>query len=47
MLKETIADIIKTAVADAQEAGKLPTVTLPDISIERPQKPMLSVINHR
>ena len=39
MLKDTIADIIKKAVADAQEAGKLPTVTLPDINIERPQKP--------
>ena len=38
-LKDTIADIIKKAVADAQEADKLPTVTLPDINIERPQKP--------
>lgn len=39
MLKDTIADIIKQAVAGAQEAGKLPAVTLPDINIERPQNP--------
>jgi arginyl-tRNA synthetase len=39
MLKETIADIIKKAVADAQESSKLPALTLPDINIERPQNP--------
>ena len=39
MLKDTIADIIKKAVAGAQEAGRLPSVTLPDINIERPQNP--------
>jgi arginyl-tRNA synthetase len=38
-LKETIAEIIKQAVNGAQEAGKLPAVTLPDINIERPQNP--------
>jgi arginyl-tRNA synthetase len=35
--KETIAEIIKTAILAAQEAGKLPVVTLPEIVIERPQ----------
>ena len=39
MLKETIANIIKSAILEAQNAGKLPSVTLPDIVIERPQKP--------
>ena len=39
MLKEDIAEIIKTAILDAQNAGKLPSVTLPEIVIERPQNP--------
>jgi arginyl-tRNA synthetase len=39
MLKQTIADLITRAVAKAQEAGKLPAITLPDIIIERPQNP--------
>jgi arginyl-tRNA synthetase len=38
MLKETIAELVKNAAAEAQQAGKLPAVTLPDITIERPQK---------
>lgn len=38
-LKQTITDIITRAVAAAQAAGKLPTVTLPEIAIERPQNP--------
>jgi arginyl-tRNA synthetase len=38
MLKQIIAELIKKAVAEAQKAGKLPDVTLPDIVIERPQK---------
>jgi arginyl-tRNA synthetase len=39
MLKEAIAEIIKTAILEAQNAGKLPPVTLPEIVIERPQNP--------
>ena len=39
MLKETIADIIKSAIMDAQNAGNLPSVSLPEIVIERPQNP--------
>jgi arginyl-tRNA synthetase len=37
--KETIAEIIKTAILEAQNAGKLPAVSLPEIVIERPQNP--------
>lgn len=37
--KETIAEIIKKAILEAQNAGKLPDVTLPEIIIERPQNP--------
>jgi arginyl-tRNA synthetase len=39
MLKQIIADLIKSAVAAAQQEGKLTAVTLPDIVIERPQQP--------
>ncbi len=39
MSKETIAEIIKSAILEAQNAGKLPAVTLPEIVIERPQNP--------
>ena len=38
-LKQTITDTITRAVSAAQTAGKLPTVTLPEIVIERPQNP--------
>ena len=36
-LQQTITDIIARAVTAAQAAGKLPTVTLPEVVIERPQ----------
>ena len=38
-LKQTIADILGRAIVAAQQAGKLPSLTLPDIIIERPQNP--------
>ncbi len=38
MLKEKIAALLKQAAKKAQESGKLPAVTLPEIVIERPQK---------
>ncbi|MCJ7604581.1 MAG: arginine--tRNA ligase, partial [Dehalococcoidales bacterium] len=38
-LKDTITDIIRQAIVAAQQAGKLPTVTIPEIIIERPQNP--------
>lgn len=39
MLKEAITNLIKNAVLEAQQAGKLPSITLPEIVIERPQNP--------
>ncbi len=39
MLKETIADLLTKAIAEAQKAGKLPSIALPEIVIERPQNP--------
>ncbi len=39
MLKQTIAEILTRAIINAQELGKIPSVTLPEITIERPQKP--------
>jgi arginyl-tRNA synthetase len=38
-LKQTISDLLSRAILAAQEAGKLPSLTLPDIIIERPQNP--------
>jgi arginyl-tRNA synthetase len=38
MLKQTITDLITQAVSRAQEEGKLPAITLPEIVIERPQQ---------
>ena len=37
-VKQGIIESIKKAATEAQQAGKLPSVPLPDISIERPQK---------
>jgi arginyl-tRNA synthetase len=39
MLKQTIADLLAQAIAAAQQAGKLPAITLPEVVIERPQQP--------
>ncbi len=39
MLKEILADLVTQAAEKAQQSGKLPTVTLPSSTIERPQKP--------
>jgi arginyl-tRNA synthetase len=39
MLKQTIVDFLIKAIAKSQEEGKLPTITLPEVVIERPQKP--------
>jgi len=38
-LKETLAELIKKAVIEARQAGKLPELTLPEIAVERPQNP--------
>jgi len=39
MLKQTIAELLAKAIIRAQETGKIPSVTVPEIIIERPQKP--------
>jgi arginyl-tRNA synthetase len=39
MLKQTVADILSKAIAKAQQEGKLPAISLPEIVIERPQNP--------
>jgi arginyl-tRNA synthetase len=39
MLKKTIADLLAQAINRAQREGKLPAISLPEIVIERPQKP--------
>jgi arginyl-tRNA synthetase len=39
MLREKLIDLVIKAVNSAQKSGKLPPMTLPDITIERPQNP--------
>jgi len=39
MLKQTIAELLAEAIARAQQAGRLPDISLPEIIMERPQKP--------
>ncbi len=38
-LKQRLSDLLTQAASQAQQSGKLPSVTLPDIVIERPQNP--------
>ncbi|MBI2869960.1 MAG: arginine--tRNA ligase [Chloroflexi bacterium] len=39
MLKQILTELLDRAVKQAQESGKIPPVTLPEIIIERPQNP--------
>ncbi len=39
MLRQRLIDLLTEAARKAQESGKIPSVTLPDIVIERPQNP--------
>ena len=39
MFKEMLIDLLTHATAQAQQSGKLPPVTLPPVTIERPQNP--------
>ena len=39
MLKETLVDLLTQAATQAQQSGKLPSVALPSVTIERPQNP--------
>jgi arginyl-tRNA synthetase len=39
MIKQRIIELLAAAVSKAQESGKLPSVAVPEITIERPQNP--------
>jgi len=39
MIKQKLIDLIKEAASKAEKSGKLPSVTLPEITIEHPQNP--------
>jgi len=39
MIKQKLIDLLTRAVSEAQQAGKLPSVTLPEVTVERPQTP--------
>ena len=39
MLKQTLMELLTQAAVEAQQSGKLPSVTLPEVTIERPQNP--------
>ena len=39
MLKQKLIELLTQAVSQAQQSGKLPSVTLPEVTIERPQNP--------
>ena len=39
MLKQRLIDLLTQAASEAQQQGKLPSVTLPEVTVERPQNP--------
>ena len=39
MLKQRLIELLTQAASQAQELGKLPAVTLPEIAVEHPQNP--------
>lgn len=39
MLKQTLVELLTQAASEAQQSGKLPSVSLPEVTIERPQNP--------
>ncbi len=39
MLKQRLVELLTQAASQAQQLGKLPSVTLPEVTIERPQNP--------
>ena len=39
MIKQKLVDMLAQAARQAQESGKLPSVALPEATIERPQNP--------
>ncbi|MFC1897239.1 arginine--tRNA ligase [Chloroflexota bacterium] len=39
MLKQKLIELVAQAASQAQQSGKIPSVTLPEVTIERPQNP--------
>ena len=39
MIRQGLIELLTRAASEAQQAGKLPSVTLPEVTIERPQNP--------
>jgi len=39
MLKQTLIELLKRAASEAQQLGKLPPVTLPEVMVEHPRNP--------
>lgn len=39
MVKQRLTELLAQAVREAQESGKLPSVALPEVTVERPQNP--------
>ena len=39
MIKQRLVELLTQAASKAQELGKLPSVTLPEITVEHPQNP--------
>jgi len=39
MLKQRLIELLTQAASEAQQQGKLPAATLPEVALERPQKP--------
>jgi len=39
MVKRRLTELLAQAASEAQQSGKLPSVTLPEVAIEHPQKP--------
>jgi arginyl-tRNA synthetase len=39
MVKQRLIELLTQAASEAQKSGKLPSVTLPEVTIERPQNP--------
>jgi len=39
MLKQRLIELLTQAASEAQQSGKIPSVTLPEVTIERPQNP--------
>ena len=39
VVKQRLIELLTQAASEAQQLGKLPSIALPEVTIERPQKP--------